>query len=164
MVNCMPVFIAREPYGRRPFEEAGCPSIGRGHQIAGRLMIMHSRADDALRPPICGVDLLHGTAAGRRRIDFLEHARGASASSRRRSRRRTRLRQCSTTISAPTTSSVACRTSCRGSPTASGRHPHGGPQFGDVPLNVELKLEVWDSPNLGGHRHRCRPTREARVE
>jgi myo-inositol-1-phosphate synthase len=25
-----------------------------------------------------------------------------------------------------------------------------GQAFGDVPLNVELKLEVWDSPNSAG--------------
>ena len=25
-----------------------------------------------------------------------------------------------------------------------------GPAFGDVPLNLELKLEVWDSPNSAG--------------
>jgi myo-inositol-1-phosphate synthase len=25
-----------------------------------------------------------------------------------------------------------------------------GKAFGDVPLNVELKLEVWDSPNSAG--------------
>jgi myo-inositol-1-phosphate synthase len=25
-----------------------------------------------------------------------------------------------------------------------------GTQFGNVPLNIELKLEVWDSPNSAG--------------
>jgi myo-inositol-1-phosphate synthase len=25
-----------------------------------------------------------------------------------------------------------------------------GRNFGDVPLNIELKLEVWDSPNSAG--------------
>ena len=39
-----------------------------------------------------------------------------------------------------------------------------GTAFGDVPLNVELKLEVWDSPNSAGHRDRRRPAREARAE
>ena len=29
-------------------------------------------------------------------------------------------------------------------------HPHGGHHLGDVPLNLELKLEVWDSPNSAG--------------
>ena len=28
MVNCMPVFIAREPYWQKRFEQAGCPIIG----------------------------------------------------------------------------------------------------------------------------------------
>ena len=31
-----------------------------------------------------------------------------------------------------------------------GLHPHGGLDLGDVPLNLELKLEVWDSPNSAG--------------
>jgi myo-inositol-1-phosphate synthase len=29
-------------------------------------------------------------------------------------------------------------------------HPDGGTTYGDVPLNAELKLEVWDSPNSAG--------------
>ncbi len=29
-------------------------------------------------------------------------------------------------------------------------HPPRGHDFGDVPLNLELKLEVWDSPNSAG--------------
>src|SRR5260370_2201773 len=32
-----------------------------------------------------------------------------------------------------------------------------GSSFGDVPLNVELKLEVWDSPNSAGHLLYARP-------
>ena len=39
-----------------------------------------------------------------------------------------------------------------------------GQAFGDVPLNLELKLEVWDSPNSAGHRHRRGALREARDE
>ena len=31
-----------------------------------------------------------------------------------------------------------------------GVHPLEGRNFGDVPLNLELKLEVWDSPNSAG--------------
>lgn len=29
-------------------------------------------------------------------------------------------------------------------------YPHGGTRLGNVPLNLELKLEVWDSPNSAG--------------
>ena len=38
-----------------------------------------------------------------------------------------------------------------------------GRNFGDVPLNVELKLEVWDSPELGGRDHRRGALRQARA-
>ena len=31
-----------------------------------------------------------------------------------------------------------------------GLRPARGPRFGDVPLNLEYKLEVWDSPNSAG--------------
>ena len=36
-----------------------------------------------------------------------------------------------------------------------------GRNFGDVPLNVELKLEVWDSPNSAGRHHRRPALRQA---
>ena len=38
-----------------------------------------------------------------------------------------------------------------GLPTASGRtFAWRGTGFGDTPLNAEVKLEVWDSPNSAG--------------
>ncbi len=37
-----------------------------------------------------------------------------------------------------------------------------GRDFGDVPLNLEYKLEVWDSPELGRHHHRRDPRGEDR--
>ena len=37
-----------------------------------------------------------------------------------------------------------------------------GRAFGDVPLNLEYKLEVWDSPNSRRHHHRRDPRREDR--
>ena len=37
-----------------------------------------------------------------------------------------------------------------------------GTSFGDVPLNIELKLEVWDSPNSAGRGDRRHPLREDR--
>ena len=37
-----------------------------------------------------------------------------------------------------------------------------GRSFGDVPLNLEYKLEVWDSPELGRRDHRRGPRREDR--
>ena len=37
-----------------------------------------------------------------------------------------------------------------------------GRSFGDTPLNLEYKLEVWDSPELGRRHHRRGPRREDR--
>ena len=37
-----------------------------------------------------------------------------------------------------------------------------GRAFGDVPLSLEYKLEVWDSPELRGHHHRRGARGEAR--
>ena len=63
----------------------------------------------------------------------------------------------------PTTCTSARPTTCRGSTTASGRYIRlEGRNFGDVPLNVELKLEVWDSPELGRRDHRRRALRQDR--
>ena len=74
-----------------------------------------------------------------------------SGSSRRRSPRPSRSPARSTTASPPTTCTSARRTTCRGWRTASGpTSASKGRNFGDVPLNVELKLEVWDSPNSAG--------------
>ena len=39
-----------------------------------------------------------------------------------------------------------------------------GTTFGGVPLNLELKLEVWDSPELRRHRHRRGALRQARLD
>jgi myo-inositol-1-phosphate synthase len=50
----------------------------------------------------------------------------------------------------PTTSTSARATSSPGSRTESSPISHGGHHFGNVPLNLELKLEVWDSPNSAG--------------
>jgi myo-inositol-1-phosphate synthase len=42
-------------------------------------------------------------------------------------------------------------TTCRGSKTAKWAYIRlEGKSFGDTPLNAELKLEVWDSPNSAG--------------
>ena len=49
------------------------------------------------------------------------------------------------------TCTSARRTTCRGWTTASGpTSAWRAASFGDVPLNAELKLEVWDSPNSAG--------------
>ena len=48
MVNCMPVFIAREPYWQKRFEERRPADHRRRHQVAGRRDDLAPRPDDAL--------------------------------------------------------------------------------------------------------------------
>ena len=53
--------------------------------------------------------------------------------------------------STPTTSTSGPPISCPGSSDRKWAHIRlEGTSFGGVPLNVELKLEVWDSPNSAG--------------
>ncbi len=54
-------------------------------------------------------------------------------------------------ISAPTMSISARPIMSNGSTTANGPiSAWKAARFGDVPLNIELKMEVWDSPNSAG--------------
>ena len=120
MVNCMPVFIAREPYWQKRFEEAGVPDHRRRHQVAGRRDDHAPRADDAVRRPR-RAPRQDDAAERRRQLRLPQHARARAArveedleDERRHVDARLRHRRRRTSTSArPTT--------CRGSPTASGR-------------------------------------------
>ena len=149
MVNCMPVFIAREQYWQRRFEEAGVPIIGDdiksqvGATITHRVLTTLFRdrgvhLDKTMQLNVGGnsdfLNMLERDRLESKKISktnavtsMLDYDLGA----RQRPRRAVGLR------------AVADRPQV-------GVHPHGGPSFGDVPLNVELKLEVWDSPNSAG--------------
>src|SRR5437764_396879 len=50
MVNCMPVFIAREPYSQRRFEQAGVPIIG--DDIKSQARAEHRRGGCARGPEL----------------------------------------------------------------------------------------------------------------
>ena len=63
----------------------------------------------------------------------------------------------------PTTCTSDRATTCRGCTDRKWAYIRmEGRNFGDVPLNVELKLEVWDSPNSAGRHHRRGALREGR--
>ncbi len=51
VVNCIPVFIAREPYWQRRFAERGLPGHRRRHQEPGRRDDLASRPDPPLHGP-----------------------------------------------------------------------------------------------------------------
>ncbi|MGH2559002.1 MAG: inositol-3-phosphate synthase [Thermomicrobiales bacterium] len=148
-INCIPVFIAREPYWQKRFEEKRLPIIGDDiksqvgatitHRVLTRLF-----ADRGVR-----IDRTYQLNFGGN-TDFLNMLERERLDSKKISK----------------TNAV---TSQLGVPLPE-RDVHVGPSdyvpwledrkwchirmegttFGDVPLNMELKLEVWDSPNSAG--------------
>ena len=122
----------------------------RRHQVPGRRHHHAPRAGQAVRGPRRH-RRPHVSAQRRRQHGLQEHARARAPgvqedlqdpvghlAAHRRDRRRA-------------TSTSARRTTSRGSTTASGRSSASrAAHFGDVPLSLEYKLEVWDSPNSAG--------------
>ena len=77
MVNCMPVFIAREPYWQRALRGGRRADHRRRHQVAGRRDDHAPRADDAVRRPR-RPPRPHDAAERRRQLGLPEHARARS--------------------------------------------------------------------------------------
>jgi myo-inositol-1-phosphate synthase len=149
MVNCMPVFIAREPYWQRRFERAGVPIIGDDIKSQVGATITHRVLTSLFRERGVHLDKTMQLNVGGN-SDFLNMLERDRLESKKISK----------------TNAV---TSMLDYDLGEG-NVHVGPSdyvpwltdrkwayirlegssFGDVPLNVELKLEVWDSPNSAG--------------
>ncbi len=149
MVNCMPVFIAREAYWQRRFEQAGCPIIGDDIKSQVGATITHRVLTSLFRERGVHLDKTMQLNVGGN-SDFLNMLERERLESKKISK----------------TNAV---TSMLDYELDEG-NVHVGPSdhvpwledrkwcyirmegttFGDVPLNVELKLEVWDSPNSAG--------------
>jgi myo-inositol-1-phosphate synthase len=149
MVNCMPVFIAREPYWQRRFEQAGVPIIGDDIKSQVGATITHRVLTSLFRERGVHLDKTMQLNVGGN-SDFLNMLERERLESKKISK----------------TNAV---TSMLDYDLGEG-NVHVGPSdyvpwltdrkwayirmegssFGDVPLNVELKLEVWDSPNSAG--------------
>ena len=87
-VNCIPVFIAREPYWQKRFQERNLPIIGDDIKSQVGATIVHRVLTRLFRER--GVQArAHQPAQRRRQHGLLQHARARRGWSRRRSRRRT---------------------------------------------------------------------------
>src|SRR3989440_4039248 len=149
MVNCMPVFIARERYWQKRFEDAGVPIIGDDIKSQVGATITHRVLTTLFRDRGVHLDRTMQLNVGGN-SDFLNMLERDRLESKKISK----------------TNAV---TSMLDYDLGAG-NVHVGPSdyvpwltdrkwayirmegssFGDVPLNVELKLEVWDSPNSAG--------------
>jgi myo-inositol-1-phosphate synthase len=149
MVNCMPVFIAREPYWQKRFQEAGCPIIGDDIKSQVGATITHR-----VLTTLFGDRGVH--------LDRTMQLNVGGNSDFRNMLERERLESKKISKTNAVTSMLDY--------DIGDDNVHVGPSdyvpwltdrkwayirmegtsFGDVPLNVELKLEVWDSPNSAG--------------
>jgi myo-inositol-1-phosphate synthase len=148
-VNCLPVFIAREDYWDRRFAEAGLPIIGDDIKSQVGATIVHRQL----------ARLFHDRGVRMARTSQL-NVGGNMDFYNMLERERLESKKISKTNAV---------TSMLDYELAPGDIPIGpsdyvpwltdrkwahirveGRSFGDVPLNLELKLEVWDSPNSAG--------------
>ncbi|HEY3106341.1 MAG TPA: inositol-3-phosphate synthase [Gaiellaceae bacterium] len=149
MVNCMPVFIAREAYWQRRFEQAGVPIIGDDIKSQVGATITHRVLTSLFRERGVRLDKTMQLNVGGN-SDFLNMLERDRLESKKISKTNAVTSMLDYDIGA--------------------QNVHVGPSdyvpwltdrkwayirmegsaFGDVPLNVELKLEVWDSPNSAG--------------
>jgi myo-inositol-1-phosphate synthase len=148
-VNCIPVFIAREDYWNKRFKKAGLPIIGDDIKSQVGATIVHRALARLFHER--GVQLQHTSQLNvGGNMDFYNMLERERLESKK-------------------TSKTNAVTSIMGHKLPAD-DVHVGPSdyvpwltdrkwahirlegqaFGDVPLNVELKLEVWDSPNSAG--------------
>ena len=149
MVNCMPVFIAREDYWNKRFQEAGVPIIGDDIKSQVGATITHRVLTSLFRERGVHLDKTMQLNVGGN-SDFLNMLERERLESKKISK----------------TNAVTSMLDY----DLGEKNVHVGPSdyvpwltdrkwayirlegssFGDVPLNVEMKLEVWDSPNSAG--------------
>jgi myo-inositol-1-phosphate synthase len=149
MVNCMPIFIAREAYWQRRFEERGLPIIGDDIKSQVGATITHRVLTSLFRERGVKLDRTMQLNVGGN-SDFLNMLERDRLESKKISK----------------TNAVTSMLDY----DMGAKNVHVGPSdyvpwltdrkwayirmegssFGDVPLNIELKLEVWDSPNSAG--------------
>jgi len=149
LINCIPVFIAREKYWQKRFADRGLPVIGDDVKSQVGATIVHRVLTRLFRDRGVRLERTYQLNFGGN-TDFLNMLERERLESKKISK----------------TTSVTSQLDYKLDPD----DIHVGPSdyvpwltdrkfchirmegrtFGDVPLNLELKLEVWDSPNSGG--------------
>jgi myo-inositol-1-phosphate synthase len=149
MVNCMPVFIAREQYWRERFEEKGLPIIGDDIKSQVGSTIIHRVLTRLFQER--GVKLEHTYQLNfGGNTDFLNMLERERLISKKISKTNSVLSQMQHEVAAD---DVHIGPSDYVPWLKDRKWAHirmEGKAFGDVPLTVDLKLEVHDSPNSAG--------------
>jgi len=148
-VNCIPVFIASNPAWRRKFEQRGLPLIGDDVKSQVGATIVHRTLVNLFRERGVRVDRTYQLNFGGN-SDFKNMLERDRLASKRISKTQSVTSQLDVPL-APDNMHIGPSDHV---PWLADRKfayiRLEGTTFGNVPLNVELKLEVWDSPNSAG--------------
>jgi len=148
-VNCIPVFIASDRYWQRRFAELGLPLIGDDIKSQVGATIVHRLLANLFRDRGVRMDRTYQLNFGGN-TDFLNMLERERLESKKISKTQSVLSQ----LGAPLASDNIHVGPSDHVPWLTDRKfayiRAEGTTFGNVPLNVELKLEVWDSPNSAG--------------
>ncbi len=148
-VNCIPVFIAREDYWQRRFKKKNLPMIGDDIKSQVGATITHRILTRLFRDR--GVKLLRTSQLNvGGNTDFLNMLERERLESKKVSKTNAVTSQLDYDLGA---GNVHIGPSDYVEWLSDRKWAYirmEGQTFGDVPLNVEFKLEVWDSPNSAG--------------
>jgi len=148
-VNCIPVFIAREDYWNRRFKEARLPIVGDDIKSQVGATIVHRTLARLLADR--GVKMLRTSQLNvGGNMDFYNMLERERLESKKISKTAAVTSIMDETLPAD---DVYIGPSDYVPWLGDRKWAHirvEGQAFGDVPLNLELKLEVWDSPNSAG--------------
>ncbi len=148
-VNCIPVFIARTGEWADRFREAGLPIVGDDIKSQVGATILHRTLVNLFQDRGVKVDRTYQLNFGGN-TDFLNMLERSRLVSKKESKTKA------------VTSQLETRTAVEDVHIGPSDHVPWltdrkwahirleGTGFGDTPLNVEAKLEVWDSPNSAG--------------
>jgi myo-inositol-1-phosphate synthase len=148
-VNCLPVFIAREDYWDNRFTEAGLPIIGDDVKSQVGATIVHRQLARLFHER--GVEMQHTSQLNvGGNMDFFNMLERERLDSKKISKTNAVTSVMGTELPSD---DVHVGPSDYVPWLTDRKWAHirlEGKSFGDVPLTVELKLEVWDSPNSAG--------------
>jgi len=149
MVNCMPVFIASDPAWAERFRAAGVPIVGDDVKSQVGATIVHRQLARLFRERGVELDRTYQLNTGGN-TDFLNMLERSRLKSKKRSKTQSVQSQLETPLEA---SDIHIGPSDyvpwqKDNKVAFIRLEGRG--FGDVPLEIEVRLSVQDSPNSGG--------------
>jgi myo-inositol-1-phosphate synthase len=148
-VNCIPVFIAKNPAWRRRFQERGLPLIGDDVKSQVGATIIHRVLANLFRERGVQINRTYQLNFGGN-SDFQNMLERERLESKKRSKTDSLTSQ----LGEPLSDAQAHIGPSDFVPWLTDRKwcyiRLEGTSFGNLPVNCELKLEVWDSPNSAG--------------